>query len=544
MNTAQLLVRCLENEQVHYVFGIPGEETLELLEALADSGIRFITTRHEQGAAFMADVYGRLSTFPGVCLATLGPGATNLLTGVADAQLDRAPLVAITGQAGLERVHKESHQYVDVVGMFRPVTKWNTRVERPEAVPEIVRKAFRLARLEKPGATHIELPEDVAAEEAHGEPMPVRRTTYPRARAESIEQAAEILRQAKRPIVLAGNGVVRREATGHQAAGALAAFVECARIPVTHTFMGKGALAADHPLALPAVGLQRPSAELVGLDRADVVVAVGYDLVEWAPSHWNPGRDKTIIHVDSTAAEIDGAYLPAIEVVGEIGDSLRALADACDFQAPDWLKPHPAELAREHLARFARDDAMPMKPQRVVADLRAALGDEDVLLSDVGAHKLWIARFFPANRPNTVVIANGFASMGIAVPGALAASLVHPDRNVVAVTGDGGFLMNVQELETARRLGTPFVVVVLVDNRYGVIELNQQRRFGRSFGVEFGNPDLVQLAGAFGLPGFAIEAADDFLPTLRRGMELDGPALIAVPVDARENVHLLERLAE
>jgi acetolactate synthase-1/2/3 large subunit len=450
--------------------------------------------------------------------------------------------------------------------MFRPVTKWNARIERPEAVPEIVRKAFRVARLEKPGATHIELPEDVAAEPVEGEPMPVRRTTYPRARDEIVEQAAEIIRRAERPMVLAGNGVVRREAAGHQAADALRQFVECSGIPVTHTFMGKGALAADHPLALPAVGLQRPSAELVGLDRADVVVAVGYDLVEWGPSHWNPGRHKTIIHVDSTAAEIDGAYLPAIEVVGEIGDSLRALAEACNpstgsgqassagsgqapsmeegkaFQAPDWLQPNPADLAREEQASYARDDAMPMKPQRVVADLRAALGDDDILLSDVGAHKLWIARFFPANRPNTVVIANGFASMGIALPGALAAKLVHPDRRVVAVTGDGGFLMNVQELETARRIGTPFVVVVLVDNRYGVIELNQQRRFGRSFGVEFGNPDPVQLASAFGLPGFIIEAADELLPTLRRAMDLESPSLIAVPVDAGENVHLLERL--
>jgi acetolactate synthase-1/2/3 large subunit len=542
MNAAGLLVKCLENEGVRYIFGVPGEETLELMDALADSSIEFIPTRHEQGAAFMADVYGRLSTYPGVCLSTLGPGATNLLTGVADAQLDRAPLVAITGQAGLERVHKESHQYVDVVGMFRPVVKWNARVERPEAVPEIVRKAFRLARLEEPGATHIELPEDVAAQEARGEPMPVRRTTYPQARPDSIERAAEILRQAKRPIILAGNGVVRRQAAGRGAADALVEFVERVRIPVTCTFMGKGALSASHPLALPAVGLQRPGSEVAGLDRADTVLAVGYDLVEWAPAYWNPSREATIIHLDSTAAEIDGAYLPAIEVVGEIGDSLKALSKSCDFEAPDWLRPSPGQLARRELERFAHEGAMPMKPQRVVADLRSALGDDDILVSDVGAHKLWIARFYPASRPNTVVIANGFASMGIALPGAIAARLVHPDRKVVAVTGDGGFLMNVQELETARRLGGAFVVLVLLDGRFGVIELNQKRRFGRTFGVEFTNPDMVRLAEAFGLPGFTVETADSFLPTLQRALELDSPSLVAVPVDATENVRLQERL--
>jgi acetolactate synthase-1/2/3 large subunit len=546
MNAAQLLVRCLENEEVRYVFGIPGEETLDLNEALDRSArITFIPTRHEQGAAFMADVYGRLSTYPGVCLATLGPGASNLLTGVADAHLDRAPLVAITGQAGLERVYKESHQYVDVVGMFRPVTKWNARIERPEAVPEMVRKAFRLARLEKPGATHLELPEDVAVMDVAAAPMPVRRTTYPQAGTPTLERAAEFLLRAQRPIILAGNGVVRRQAAGRGAAEALHAFARRLTIPVTHTFMAKGVIDDADPLALPGVGLQRPGADLAALPElaaADLVLAVGYDLVEWAPAFWNPERDKAIIHIDSTPAEIDGHYLPSIEVVGEIGESLRGLLALCEQrQADAWARARPLPGARrplEVLHRYAADASWPMKPQRVVADLRAALADDDVLISDVGAHKIWISRLYPTTRPNTVIIANGYASMGIALPGAIAAKLVLPERQVVAVSGDGGFLMNVQELETAKRLGTAFVVVVLLDGRFGVIEANQLRRFGHAAGVAFGNPDIVQLAQAFGLPGFAVKAADDFLPTLRQALALHRPAIIGVPIDASENARL------
>ena len=538
--TADLLVACLENEGVRYLFGVPGEENLNLMEALAgNTAIRFVTTRHEGGAAFMADVYGRLSTYPGVCLATLGPGATNLLTGVADAQLDRAPLVAITGQAGLDRVHKESHQYIDVVQMFRPVTKWNARVEQPEQVPEIVRKAFRLARLEKPGATHIELPEDVAAESVAGDaaPMPVRRTTYPRADPQSLVRAAELLSSAVRPVILAGNGVIRRRATG-----ALRAFANDLGIGVTSTFMAKGVLDYRDPLAEPAVGLRALEASQFGLTEADVVIVVGYDLVEWSPNLWNPQRDKTIIHIDSTPAEIDLHYLPAIEVVGEIADSLDALRAALADAPRSWPAPRIGSDEEEELRRFARDDAMPMKPQRLIGALRDALADDDILISDVGAHKLWLARLYPTAQPNTCIIANGFAAMGIALPGAIAAKLVFPERKVVAVNGDGGFLMNAQELETAKRMRTAFVTVVWKDGRYGVIELNQTRRFGRSFGIEFGNPDFVQFAQSFGLPAYRVDAADDLLPTLKRALDLTEPSLIEVPVDYRENLHLAERL--
>src|SRR5438309_2916194 len=482
MNAAELLVRCLENEGVRYVFGIPGEETLALNEALDRSEkTQFVLTRHEQGAAFMADVYGRLSSYPGVCLSTLGPGATNLLTGVADAQLDRAPLVAITGQAGLQRIHKESHQYVDVVDMFRSVTKWNTRISVPEATPEVVRKAFRLARLEKPGATHIELPEDVAAEDVDLRPLEVRRTTYPRAPEEATLRAAELIRSAKAPVILVGNGVARRHAAGHPTVSAVRRLVDRSGIPATHTYMAKGVLDPWSPLSLPAVGLQREGADLANvpaLAGADLVIAVGYDLVEWAPSLWNPKRDKVVIHIDSTPAELDGHYQPSVEVVGEPDDALAALAEQVT------RRPNPARRPSAARAKPPREGYGPLAPELVVAVLREALGPEDIVVSDVGAHKVWLARAFSATAPNTVVISNGLASMGIALPGAIAAKLVHPDRKVVAFTGDGGFLMNVQELETAKRIGAAIAVVVLVDDRLGVIEVNERRLFKRTFGTE------------------------------------------------------------
>ena len=530
MNAAQLLVRCLENEGVGYVFGIPGEETLALNAALDESEkITFVLTRHEQAAAFMADVYGRLSTYPGVCLATLGPGATNLLTGVADAQLDRAPVVAITGQADLERVHKESHQYIDVVGMFEPIVKWTARVQIAETIPEIVRKAFRLARLEKPGATHIELPEDVAAENVAGAPLEVRRTAYPAAQPETIERAAELIARARAPVALVGNGVVRRDAAGHGTVKALRAFVERSGIPAAHTFMAKGALPPDGSLG--PVGLQRAGADLALVPRlaeADLVIAIGYDLVEWAPALWNPKKGKTVVHIDSTPAELDGHYQPKVEVVGEIDESLDALTAL--------LAARPREQGVRH--RRIGKLSFPLAPAAVVLALRRVLGDEDVVVCDVGAHKVWLARLYSASCPNTVVISNGLASMGIALPGAIAAKLVRPDRKVVAFSGDGGFLMNVQELETAKRINAAIVCVVLVDGRLGVIEVNERRLFGRTFATEFGNPDFVALARAFGIAGFAVERAEDLEPTLRRALDLNAPALVAVPVDSSQNDRL------
>jgi len=350
-------------------------------------------------------------------------------------------------------------------------------------------------------------------------------------------RAAELLTNATRPVILAGNGVIRRRATG-----ALRAFAQGLGIGVTTTFMAKGVIDYRDPLAEPAVGLRALEASQFGLTDADVVVVVGYDLVEWSPELWNPTGAKTIIHIDSTPAEIDRHYLPAIEVVGEIADSLTSLHDAVVGHHVRWPTPRIGSDEEEELRRFAADDSMPMKPQRVVGALRDALGDDDILISDVGAHKLWLARMYPTAQPNTCIIANGFAAMGIALPGAIAAKLVFPERRVIAVNGDGGFMMNCQELETARRMKTAFPTVVWKDGRYGVIEMNQSRRFGRPFGIEFGNPDFVQFARSFGLPAYRVDAAADLLPILKRALELDQPSLIEVPVDYRENMHLAERL--
>jgi acetolactate synthase I/II/III large subunit len=542
VNVAELVVKCLENEGVRHVFGMPGEETLALNAALADSKqIQFVLTRHEQGAAFMADVYGRLSSYPGVCLATLGPGATNLLTGVADAQIDRAPLVAITGQAGLERSHKESHQYVDILRMFGPVTKWSTRISVAEATPEVVRKAFRLARLEKPGATHIELPEDVAAESIDMKPLEVRRTSYPKAQEETIQKALELIRQAKAPVILAGNGVVRRQAAGHPAVEALRRFVRRSGISATHTYMAKGVLDPFAPSSLPAAGLQRPGAELANIPQlaaADLVIAVGYDLVEWSPSLWNPKRDKVVVHVDSTPAELDGHYQPSIEVVGELDESLAALAERVETRK----EPPPRAPNKPLAAAPPKDSPAPFAPQQVVAAIREALAPEDIVVSDVGAHKVWLSRLYATPVANTVIVSNGLASMGIALPGAIAAKLLYPERKVVALAGDGGFLMNVQELETAKRLRAAVVCLVLVDDRLGVIEANEKRLFGRTFATEFGNPGFVELARAFGIAGFAVPTGRELFPTLRRALDLGEPALVAVPWDHRANERIADRI--
>ncbi len=540
MKGSDLLVRCLENEGVEYIFGLPGEEILDVMDSLSRSSIRFVTVRHEQGAAFMADVYGRLTGRAGVCLATLGPGATNLITGVADAFLDRAPMVAITGQAPRERTHKESHQFIPIVDLFRPITKWNTQIEDPSVIPEVVRKAFKVSQLEKPGPTHLELTEDVAQAEAPPEacqPLPTTRVEYSSPNWSAVERAVHILSRAKNPMILAGNGVLRRRASPE-----LAWMARSWQVPVAHTFMGKGVLDYRDPLCLLSIGLQAKDWVMCQFDQADVVVAVGYDMAEYAPRLWNPGRNKTIIHIDSTPAEVDDHYQPAVELVCDIPQALRALARATaprpSFDGPSQLK----DIVRDELQSSASDNGFPVKPQRAISDLRQALGEDDIVLSDVGAHKLWLARMYPTYKPNTILIPNGLASMGFAVPGAVAAKLVHPDRKVVVVTGDGGFLMNSQELETAKRLGTAFVTIIWVDNSYGVIEWKQQNRFGHDFGVRFGNPDFVQYARSFGLPGFKIESADAFLPTLRRALELDLPSIIEMPVDYRENLRLTERL--
>jgi acetolactate synthase-1/2/3 large subunit len=532
MKGSELLVKCLENEGVRYIFGVPGEETLDVQQALASSGqITVVTTQHVQSAAFMANVYGRLSPSPGVCLAAPGPDASSLATGLTAAFYDRVPLVAITGQATPGSGRKDSQQDIDMVHRLAPMTRWNARIERPGSIPEAVRKAFYLAWMEKPGPTHIALPASVATAPVAATPRPVQRITYPPAFPESLAQAVDLLRTSERPVVLVGHGVLRRQAAGRRAADRLASFVHRFGIPVVPTFMGKGAVDYRDALTQPAVGLHNQEVRSSALAQADVVLAVGYDLAEWHARAWNGRRDKTIIHIDSTAAEVDNHYLPAVEVVGEIDESLWAMERLSAFRSPRWLAGIHRRDALDLLALHQMEASFPFKPQRAVAELRSALGDTDMLITDAGVHTLWLATLFPATCANSVVIANSLASLGLAVPGALAAKLVHPERKVVAVTGEDGFLKHAQELETARRLGTAFVTIVWTERWSGELARDQQWRCGRSFVPAGTHLDLVKYVEAFGLPGFRVERPDSLLPILKRALDYNRPSLVEVPID-------------
>ncbi|CAN1211587.1 acetolactate synthase large subunit [Tumidithrix helvetica PCC 7403] len=540
MNTAELLVRCLENEGVQYIFGLPGEENLEVINALENSSIQFITTRHEQGAAFMADVYGRLTGKPGVCLSTLGPGATNLMTGVADANLDCAPLVAITGQVGTDRMHIESHQYLDLVAMFEPVTKWNAQIVRPSITPEIVRKAFKLAQTEKPGAVHIDLPENIAAMEVMGKPLTVDDNSRMYASYRSLGDAAMLIAKAKNPLILVGNGAIRSKASQ-----ALTDFATRLNIPVVNTFMGKGVIPYTHPLAMWTIGLQQRDLINCAFDETDLVIAVGYDLIEYSPKKWNALGTIPIIHIGENRAEVDSSYIPKVEIVGDISDALNEIMHRVDRSGkPD---PHALQLRPSILAdyeQYADDEGFPVKPQKVVYDVRQVMGAEDIVISDVGAHKIWMARHYHCDRPNTCIISNGFAAMGIAIPGAVAAKLVYPNRKIIAITGDGGFMMNMQELETAVRIGTPFVTLIFNDGGYGLIEWKQNIHFGKSAHVRFGNPDFVKLAESMGLIGYRVESAIDLIPTLKEALEQSVPTVIDCPVDYRENMLFTRKVGD
>lgn len=537
MNTAELLVRCLENEGVEYIFGLPGEENLYVLEAIKKSKIQFITTRHEQGAAFMADVYGRLTGRAGVCLSTLGPGATNLMTGVADANLDRAPLIAITGQVGTDRMHLESHQYLDLVSMFSPVTKWSQQLVRPGITPELVRRAFKIAQAEKPGAVHIDVPENIAALPADGQPLKTCDHEINYASDTSLREAAQAITAAKNPLILVGNGAIRNNASEM-----LTEFATKLNIPVVNTFMGKGVIPYMHNLSLWTVGLQQRDYISCGFDRTDLVIAIGYDLVEYSPKKWNPDANIPIVHINLTHAEIDSSYIPIAEVVGDISEALASIlkrVDGRDRAYPQALKLQ--DDIRTDYFKYANDTGFPIKPQKIIYDLRQVLDAEDIVISDVGAHKMWMARHYHCDLPNTCIISNGFAAMGIAIPGAIAAKLVHPNRKVVAVTGDGGFLMNCQELETAHRIGTPFVTLIFNDGGYGLIEWKQINQFKEASFVKFDNPDFVQLAESFGLKGYRVESAESLLPILRTALEQDVPSIIDCPVDYRENLEFTKQ---
>ena len=530
---ADQFVACLENEGVEYVFGIPGEETLDMNEALERSAqITFVPTRHEQGAAFMAEAYGRLTGRAGVCLATLGPGATNLATGIADANLDHAPLVAITGQVDLSGMHKETHQFIDTVEMMQPMTKWNARVHDPRTVAEAVRKAFSVATAEKPGATHLELPADVMASPVLGGRC-LQRTPQPGSEPddETLRVAAALIRQARRPVLLVGHGVVRQGA-----APALRELCRQTGLHVITTFMGKGVLDSGDEHFLFTAGLNAQNYPAGFFGRADLVVCIGYDLVEWAPSAWNPAGDRRIICIDTVPPDIDAHYVPEVELVGDLTHSIAQLTLLLAGSSLPALEVPPYHRAFEVALDVGDDDDAPLKPQRVLRDLRELMAADDILVSDVGAHKLWVARFWDAAEPNTVLMSNGFAAMGFGLPAAIAAALTVRGRHkVAAIVGDGGFLMNVGELETAKRLGHPLVVLIWRDGSYGLIEMHQRRQFGHVTGTRFGNPDFVALAQAFGLRGLRVERAGQLTPVLREAFAARGPVIVDIPIDYREN---------
>jgi acetolactate synthase-1/2/3 large subunit len=538
MKAAELLVKCLENEKVEYIFGIPGEENIDVMDALLDSTITFVTTHHEQGAAFMADVYGRLTGRAGVCMATLGPGATNLITGVADANMDRVPVVAIAGQGATTRLHKESHQILDLVSLFEPITKYSTQVLDPAIVPEIVRKAFKVAQTEKPGAAFIDFPENIAEMPTDKSPIKVQTAYTSEAPLRKIVDAARLVSDAKAPVILAGNGVIRQGA-----ADALVSFAAALRIPVANTFMAKGVVPFTDALSLGTIGLKAHDLPWFAFEKADLVICIGYDMVEYHPDMWNPGADKTIIHIDALPAEVDEHYIVAVGVLGDIASSLRTLAQHAKPQpvAPFGAVRKAVEADR---AQYADDTGFPVKPQKIVWDLREVLGPDDIAISDVGAHKMWMSRMYRAERPNTCIISNGFAAMGIAVPGAIAAKLAYPQRKVVAVTGDAGFMMNSQEIETALRMKTAFVVLIWNDAEYGLITWHQLRHFGRPSHVEFKNPDFVKYAESFGAKGYRVQRAQDLRPTLERALADDTVVIIDCPVDYAENMKLTARLKE
>jgi acetolactate synthase-1/2/3 large subunit len=540
---AELLVKCLENEGVAVVFGLPGEENIRFVQALASSDIRYVLTRHEQAASFMAEMYGRVTGRAAVVSATLGPGAINMQLGVADATTNSTPMVAISAQVGQDREYKESHQYVDLVSMFAPITRWAAGIPTPHAIPEMVRKAFKLAEAERPAAVYLAVPEHIDADAADYpdlSPLPrnIVRADAPAPR--QVARAADILRKARRPVVLAGHGAARADATK-----ALVRFSEQFGIQVANTFHGKGVMPDDHPNSIGTLGFMRHDYVNFGFDHADAVIAVGYELQEFDPVRINPQADKRIIHIHRFPAEVDAHYSVDVGIIGDISDSLNALTDALAGHTFNHASDVPGSgLLAEEFARGQEDSRHPLAPARVVADTRAALGRSDVVLVDTGATKMWMARLYPTYERNTCLVSNGLSTMSFALPGALGVKLARPESKVLAVVGDGAFMMNSQEIETAVRERIPLVVLIWEDGGYGLIEWKMDLELGDHYYVKFGNPDIVTYAKSFGAKGYRINSAEELLPTLKAALDDDGVSLISCPVDYSENLRLTDRLGE
>jgi acetolactate synthase-1/2/3 large subunit len=557
MKASDLFVRCLEEEGVEYVFGVPGEENLDVLESLRTSSVRLIVTRHEQHAAFMAATYGRLTGRAGVCLSTLGPGATNLLTGIAYAQLCGMPMVAITGQKGVLDNWQGNFQLVDVVGAFRPLTKWNTSIVSARTIPRFVRHAFKVAENERPGAVHLELPEDVASRQlADSRPLRRVRLRRPVPDDKALDQAVAMIRAARRPILVVSAGANRKR-IGKQ----LAQFVDRTGIYAVTTQMGKGVISDDHPRSLFSLGIHKKDYVHVAMESADLVITVGYNIVEYPPSVWNGAKDKTILHLDFSIAEPDEFYSPELEVVGDISYSLWAIHSRLGAPGDEEGGPEPPtplfdDPERARLREFldrklhgeCPEPGYPIKPQAIVRDVRRVMGRDDVICLDNGIYKLWFARRYPTYAENTVLLDNALATMGAGLASAMTAKLVAPGRRAMAICGDGGFMMNSQDLETAVRLGLGVVVLLLRDDAYGFIRWKQQGMGLPDFGMALGNPDFVKYAEAYGAVGLRVGPGDALAAVLEdafaRADSGGRPVLVDCPIDYRENAELSRDLTE
>lgn len=540
---SQLIIECLEAEGVKYIFGLPGEENLRLILACADTSIKFILVRHEQGASFMADIYGRLTGKAGVCMSTLGPGAINLLLGVADAQTDSTPLVAISAQVGLNRIYKESHQSIDLVSIFKPITKWSDIILAPNSVPEMIRKAFELAQTERPGAVFLALPEDVEGMSVDTSLKPLmtrpQHTSYPDPKI--VAQAKELILTANNPVILVGHGAVR-----NNAAEALQRFAEQLQLHVATTFMAKGILSDRNPLQLGVIGFMKHDYENFAFDKADLIISIGYELQEFSPSKINPNKDKKIIHIHQIAEDEDSSYPITVAIQADINATLNMLCEQLpkNNHTPWKGIANIIQLHKDELKYGESANDYPLKPQRVISDTRKAMGDDDIVLVDTGAVKMWMARLYPTYLPLTCIISNGLSTMAFSLPGALAAKLARPDSKVLVVTGDGGFMMNSQEIETAIQEKIPFVVIIWEDKAYGLIEWKMDMEIGKHQFVDFTNPDFVTYAEAFGAKGYRITKTEDLLPTLQKALADPTISIISCPVDYSENMKLIEKLGE
>lgn len=540
MKASDLFIKALENEGVEYIFGIPGEENLDLLDSLKKSKIKLILTRHEQGAGFMAATYGRLTGKPGVCLSTLGPGATNMVTPAAYAQLGAMPLIILTGQKPIKKSKQGRFQIIDVVDMMRPITKWTKQIVNGNNIPSVIREAFRIAREERPGTVHIELPEDIAKEDIEEKIYPVTDIWRPHSSTYAINEAVKMINNSSRPLILIGAGANRSRVSK-----AATDLINKTEIPFFNTQMGKGVIDERHPLYMGTAALSDLDYLHTAINNSDLIINIGHDVIEKPPFFMELGRNK-VIHVNFFPAQVDDVYFPQLNVVGDIATSLEQLTLKLE-KNPRWnflcFKNIKLEVDA-HISKYFEDTRFPMLPQRLINLLRKSLPEDGILTLDNGMYKLWFSRNYKAYMPNTILLDNALATMGAGLPSAIAAKIVEPDKKVVAVAGDGGFMMNSQELETAVRLGLDLVIIILNDNGYGMIKWKQDGMGFDSFGLDFQNPDFIKYAEAYGAKGYRPVDDKDFQTILNNTLHSKGIHVIDLPIDYSMNNKLNKKLKE